>query len=442
MRGKRRLSEEDPVAQARRIASRFALEPPIEAHDFAEKGNIHLRSFVIVSGRVRPRQHILQQINTEVFTRPRAVMQAMIACIEAQRRSVAAGALRPGESWEAVDLVPTREGAPYLEVEGRRGDGCWRLMARIGDTRTYKSLGEIRKKSERLEIAEQAGSGLALFSALTAGMDTTGLASPLPGYRDTRLYLDQLLSVLAGHRTAEAAREHLPADPEVRQATRYHFLVHLPDDEYRRRRDHPEVRPFLELLLGSQERALGLLRHLESGRIRRLAIHGDTKLENFLFDARTGQVKALVDLDTITPHTWLADWGDMVRSLANVAGEKELRPERIRVDADVYRAAARGFLRSARGVTADELELMAEAVEVIALELGMRFLTDHLRGDSYFKLGPADPPDLNRVRGIAQLTLYQRLREHRQDAQVTIDSLREELGVRGVEGGSAPRPPS
>jgi hypothetical protein len=426
-----RLLEEDPVAQASRIASRFALEPPIEAHDFAGKGNIHLRSFLIASGKERSRQHILQQINTQVFTRPRAVMQAMIACIVGQRKCVAAGARRPGESWEVVALVPTREGAPYLEDEDRCGDGCWRLMARIGDTRTHKSLGEIRDPAERLKIAEQAGSGLALFGALTEGMDTTALASPLPGYRDTRLYLDQLRSVLAGHRTEEAAREHLPSDPELRQATGHHFLVHLPDDEYRRRRDHPEVRSFLDLLLGNQERALSLLRHLDSGRIRRLAIHGDTKLENFLFDARTGQVKALVDLDTITPHTWLADWGDMVRSLANVAGEKELRPERIRVDTDVYRAATRGFLRSARGVTGDELELMAEAVEVIALELGMRFLTDHLRGDSYFKLDPTDPPDLNRVRGIAQLTLYQRLREHRQEAQATIDGLREELGVRG-----------
>ena len=90
---------------------------------------------------------------------------------------------------------------------------------------------------------------------------------------------------------------------------------------------------------------------MESGRIRRLAIHGDTKLDNFLFSTRTGRVKALVDLDTIMPHTWLADWGDMVRSLVNVAGEKERDLSRVRVDMDVYRAVARGFLATAREVT-------------------------------------------------------------------------------------------
>jgi hypothetical protein len=122
----------------------------------------------------------------------------------------------------------------------------------------------------------------------------------------------------------------------------------------------------------------------------------------------------------------------MVRSLCNVAGEKERQADRIQADMDIYRAVARGFLRSARNVTARELELMVEAVQVIALELGMRFLTDYLRGDSYFKLGPADPPDLNKVRGLAQLTLFQRLRERAGDTRDAIESLRREYGVGGL----------
>jgi len=61
-------------------------------------------------------------------------------------------------------------------------------------------------------------------------------------------------------------------------------------------------------------------------------------------------------------------------------------------------------------VTGAEVELMADAVEIIALELGIRFMTDYLRGNSYFKLSPTDPPDLNKVRGMAQLTLFERLR--------------------------------
>jgi hypothetical protein len=424
------VSDEHHLALASRVASRFSLQGPIEAHDFPDKGNINRHTYAVETfGGGAHRQYLLQQINQQVFNQPRAVMAAMIACIEAQQRNLAAGLLQPGELWEPVTLVATRDGRPYLEVNDRRGSGCWRLMVRIAEARTYKSLGEIADPARRLMTAEQAGVGLALFGTLTAGIDLAGLRSPLPGYRDTRLYYDQLLSVLAGHRTLEEAEPYLPRDPEVRASTEQHFLVHLPPDEYRARLEHPEVRPFVELMREHEGLALSLVREMASGGIRQAAIHGDTKLENFLFDTSTGQVKALIDLDTIMPHTWLSDWGDMVRSLCNVAGEKEANRDRIQVDAAIYQAVARGFLRSARNVTARELELMVDAVQVIALELGMRFLTDYLRGDSYFRLGAADPPDLNKIRGLAQLTLFQRLRAAAAETRALLAGLQREFGV-------------
>jgi hypothetical protein len=427
---KSRLSAEPAVALANRIAARFALPGPIEAHDFPEKGNINRHTYLVECFEPGgPRQYLLQQINQQVFTRPRAVMAAMLACIEAQRANLGRGLLAAGEPWEPITLIPTREQAPFLEVQDRRGSGCWRLMVRIAGTSTFKSLGAIPDPARRLMTAEQAGAGLAIFGALTGGVDVSRLGAPLPGYRDTQLYYDQLVSVLAGHRTLEAAAPHLPADEEVRQATQQHFLVHVPPDEYRRRALHPRVRPFLDLLRDNSARALLLARELASGGIRRTVIHGDTKLENFLFDARTGRVKALIDLDTIMGHTWLSDFGDMVRSLCNVAGEREADPEKIQVDMDVYRAVATGFLRAARNVTARELDLLVDSVEVIALELGMRFLTDYLRGDSYFKLGPADPPELNMIRGLCQLTLAQRLRARSDEARALVAGLRTELGV-------------
>jgi len=424
-----RLSAEPAVSLANRIAARFALPGPVEAYDFPERGNINRHTYAVESweGGER-RQYLLQQINQQVFTRPRALMAAMIACIEAQRANMGRGLLAPDEPWEPITLVPTRDQAPFLEVVDRRGSGCWRLMVRIAGASTYKSLAAVAPE-RRLLIAEQAGAGLAIFGTLSGGVDVSRLGAPLPGYRDTQLYYDQLLSVLAGHRTLEAAAPHLPADPEVRQATQQHFLVHVPPDEYRRRVDDPGVRPFLDLLRDSAATALLLVRGLASGEIRRTVIHGDTKLENFLFDARTGRVKALVDLDTIMAHTWLADFGDMVRSLCNVAGEREPDPDKIQVDMEVYRAVATGFLRSARNVTARELDLMVDSVEAIALELGMRFLTDYLRGDSYFRLGAADPPDLNRIRGLCQLILAQRLRARADEARELVARLRRELGV-------------
>ena len=422
-------SEEHPLALGSRLCSRFRLATPVEVHDFPEKGNINQHTFLVLAGPSQRAEYLLQRINERVFTRPRSVMHAMIASIEAQRASIAAGRLSPGDEWETITLVDTRDGLPYLDVESHKGPSCWRLMVKIPESRTYKSLGEIAEPAERLRVAGEAGRGLAIYGDFTCHMPTEGLENPLPGYRDTCLYYDALRSVLAGYRTPEEAVELLPADPTVRHSTGEHFLVHLEEPEYRRRVDDPEFRPWIELVRSEEAFGVTLLEGMKSGRIRRLAIHGDTKLDNFLFSTRTGRVKALVDLDTIMPHSWLADWGDMVRSLVNIAGEKERDLSRVRVDMDVFRAVARGFLSTAREVTPAEVDLMVDAPQIIALELGLRFLTDYLRGDSYFKLGPADPPDLNRVRAMAQLTLFCRLRENADEARRFIEDLRAESGA-------------
>jgi hypothetical protein len=405
------------------LISRFDLPRPVETYDFPEKGNINQYTFLIWAPPGR--EYLLQRINEQVFTRPRCVMSAMIASIEAQKKSLARGLLPEGEEWETITLIPTREASPYLEAGNRRGSGVWRLMVKIPDARTFKSLSEVSDAGERSRVAREAGRGLALYGDFTSEMDTSVLENPLPGYRDTRLYYRQLRSVLEGNRTFEEAAEFLPADPVVRGSTAQHFLVHLPADEYRRRMKDPDLRDFITLARDEEEFGTTLLCAMERGEIRRVAIHGDTKLDNFLFSTRTGRAKALVDLDTIMPHTWLADWGDMVRSLANVAGEKERDLGKVQVDMEIFRAVAEGFLGSARKVTPEEVRRMVDAVQIIALELGIRFLSDYLRGDSYFKLGPADPPDLNKVRAMVQLTLFLRLREKAGAAKGLIEASRE-----------------
>ena len=423
--------EEYPIALASRIVSKFGLVPPMETYDFPEKGNINQHTYLVVGGlEGRAGEFLLQQINQRVFRRPRAVMRAMIACIDAQRQALRS--IDPAEAgeWEAIELVPTREGKPYLVFENLRGASFWRLMKKIGNCRTYKSLGEVPGRGERLRVGREAGRGLALYSDLTSGMDVASLGNPLPGYRDTRLYYDQLDSVLRGARTLDECADLLPEDPVVREGTQLHFTVHLPRAEYERRVDLPEVRRALDLALAHREYAMTLLEGMRTGRIRTVAIHGDTKLDNFLFSTETGRAKALVDLDTIMPHTWLADWGDMVRSLANVAGERERDPERIRVDRDIFDAVADGFLSTAATISEAEVELMTDAVRIIALELGVRFLTDYIRGDSYFKLSQTDPPDLNRVRGLGQLTLFERLGEAEEDLKGRIARRRSGRGPR------------
>ncbi len=404
--------EEYPTSLASRVVTRFELPGPLEVEDFLNKGNINQHTYLVVSGRGSARRrYLLQQINQRVFRRPDRVMSAMLACIEAQRKALAALPPDARPRWEMIELVPVRSGGLFLELRDLRGPSWWRLMRMIEGCRTFKSLGEIEEREGRLLLARQTGKGLALFSDLTSAMPTAGLAHPLPGYRDTRLYFAQLDGVLSGARGPAEVAGLLPRDVELRRSTEALFYTHLPVGEFRRRLEMPEVQWAVDLALAFREFALGLQQAMEAGAIRIVAIHGDTKLDNFLFDEKTGDVRSLVDLDTIMPHTWLADWGDMVRSLCNVAGEKERDPRQVTVDLEIYQALAEGFLRTVRTARGEEIQLMPAAVQVIALELGVRFLTDYLRGDSYFRLSPTDQPDLNKVRAISQLTLFQRLRE-------------------------------
>ena len=130
----------------------------------------------------------------------------------------------------------------------------------------------------------------------------------------------------------------------------------IDEDERRARREDPELQPFIDFALSHEPMALKLQEMRERGEIRLVAIHGDTKIENFLFCRNTGDVRSLVDLDTVMPHSWLADWGDMLRSLTNIAGEKERDLSRVRVNREVYDAVTEGFMGATKSATPEEIE--------------------------------------------------------------------------------------
>jgi N-acetylhexosamine 1-kinase len=399
------------------IAEQFALpDPSVSPDPFAKRGNINLHTYEVRANGV---EYLLQRVNSDVFTFPHRVMQGMMASIEAQGCGKSAGLC--DHTWEAIELVPTRAGDPYLDLSDQGGQSVWRMMVKIPETLTYKSLSEVPDRAEQLRLAEEIGRGIAIYSTLTASIDPDGIEGSLPGYRDTGIYYRQLHSILAKNRSLLEV-DSLPDDLIVRSSTAHHFLLALDEPEFARRRTDPDLLPFIDLALEQEPLAMGLWKGLEEGRIRRTLIHGDTKIENFLFCAHSGKVKALVDLDTVMPFTWLADWGDLQRSMVNVAGEKERDLAKVQVDKEVYLAVTRGFLGCASDLTSGERAMLVAAVEAITLELGVRFLTDYLRGDTYFQLGSDDPSDLNKVRAMVQLKLYQDLVGFRAEAEQAVNS--------------------
>ncbi|MGI8923247.1 MAG: phosphotransferase [Fimbriimonadales bacterium] len=408
------------VNEASRVAACFKIDQPIEVCDFAGKGNINLDTFLVAAGSER-RNYLLQRVNTEVFPMADRVMAGMMASITAQRQSLLSGVINAEIGWKALELVPTHEGTFYHETMNGAPKATWRLIQFIEDTVSYKSLSEV-PEAHRLGIAKEVGRGLAIYSDLTASIDPEAVPVSLPGYRNTRLYYSLFKAALDGHRRHESIAGLLPKCPETRASCERHFLCALSEEERIVRKQEPDVQWMIDLALEHEPLALSLQDAVETGEIRRTVIHGDTKIENFLFDNAFGKVISLVDLDTVMPLTWLADWGDMVRSLSNVAGEKETDCSKVQVDSDVYRAVTVGFLSTASTPTEAEIRRMPTAVQVIAMELGVRFLADYLRGDTYFGLGPNDPHDLNKIRAMVQLTLFKKLLEHEAEANDLVEA--------------------
>lgn len=403
-------------AERREVLSAFAIDAVVHTGPFEDCGNINRDTYAVVAERGGVRgEYLLQRLNTDVFGFPDRVMGAMAAWSDAQRAARAAG--RGGESrWEVPDLVPVRDpGAcgPYaLDAVRSRGREVWRLMQRVPRSRAFKSLVNVGSRAEQLRAAVALGEGLARAHALAAELEAKALRTPLPGYRHTPGYGDQLRAAAEGH--LEPA--YLPDEPERAAATRPFHAVAVPPEEAARRRTEPAVIEMLAEAAEGRSRAESIFLEVAAGQLPLTPSHGDTKIENFLFDAETGRVIALVDLDTVMGYTWLTDYGDLVRSLANVAGERTYDLDAVTVDEDVVAAVDEGFMAAAgaafRGREA-EVARRHEAVETVIYELGIRFLADYLRGDNYFRLGPKDPPDLNLQRARVQFRLRREWRRRR-----------------------------
>lgn len=409
--------EDYTLDDIRWIVTQFQVSDQVEVLPFPGKGNINLHTYEI---KVEGLSYLLQKVNSSVFAFPYRVMNGMCQSIQAQRESLKVSSV---ENWEPIELVPTKEGKDFLDLTDEHGWSVWRLMVKIPDSCSFKSLSELPDRDKQLELAEEIGKGLAIYSDLTSSIDASTFEGSLPGYRDTALYFAQFHSILAGNRSMGDALALMPEDPVLKTSAGPHFVVSCPDEVYESRLNDPDVKRCIELIKSRERFAMQLWEAMRVGLIRNTLIHGDTKIENFLFDTNSLTVKSLVDLDTIMSFTWLADYGDMLRSMVNVAGEKESNPDNIQVDKEVFKSVTKGFLKTSNQVTLAEIELMFASIQIITLELGVRFLTDYIKGDTYFMLGEGDPEDLNKIRGIAQITLFERLVEFEDEAIKFIRSL-------------------
>lgn len=375
-----------------RAVERFQLGGIASVQPFADRGNINPECWLVESDQGK---FLVQKINTLVFCDPRRVMDGATAWLAAQDRLMREGTLPPG--WQAFSFATTPEGSNLVED----GSGWWRAMSLIEGVRCYKRLSDVGDRDRQLAIAREIGRGLAAAAAI--GSHVRLDRGSLPGFHDTEGYYRQLGAVLRGCTDVSQCTDLLPTDPLVLDATRHLYTVR--DGSLLSQR-LAQIGPMVKALLRDSPAAMAL----RDMWCEATAVHGDTKLENFLFDAE-GRVVALVDLDTVMPGPWELDWADAVRSLANPAGEIVADLETVRYDAEVEHAMREGFLGARSAPLGPEVSArMCRAALAMTLEQALRFATDYLRGDTYYHV-PADAPDLNRNRAEVQMRLAELMRD-------------------------------
>lgn len=289
-----------------------------------------------------PRKYILQRINTSVFKHPEQVMENVEAVTtHIVDRLRAQGVVNPYAITPA--LIHTRSGKSFH----RDGSGAyWRMFHSI-------EAGTVFDTVRDAQHAYEIGRGLGRFQALVADMEPALLHEPLPGFHHTPRYLKEYDDALTANVKQRAAEVGTERSFVSRRRTLAPLLTDL----------------------------------VNSGRIPLRVVHNDPKVNNVMIRTDTREALCMLDLDTVMPGIVPFDFGDCVRSAANPAGEDAQDLGTVAIDLPLFESITGGYLREA-GVflLPKEIETLPVSVKVITFELGLRFLADYLRGDTYFKI--------------------------------------------------------
>ena len=326
------------------IADRFHPRERITGIRSLGSGNVNETFLVTHEGRRESGAFVLQRLNRTVFARPDLVMGNLLALGEhVQRRLQSPPPELQGRRWEVPQVLPSRQGAAaWVEQDGE----VWRSISYIGAATTTDVITDRRQ-------AREVGYGLGMFHSLISDLPVDALADTLEDFHVTPSYLRRFDAVL---------REQMGLRPSAALADAMAFVE--------QRRDGVDV----------------LEAAVERGELHQRPIHGDPKINNVMMDEATGQAVGLIDLDTVKPGLIHYDIGDCLRSCCNPFGEETRELDQVRFDLGLAESILEGYLSVAAGFLSEwDRAYLPDCIRLIPFELGLRFLTDHLEGDRYFR---------------------------------------------------------
>ncbi len=285
--------------------------------------------------------YLLQRINHPIFRDPCAVMENIVRVTGHMRAKLAAAGVKD-ISRHSLCVVFTRGDARpcYQDADGN----WWRMYLFVEGARTYDAI-------ETRHQAFEAAQAYARFQNLVADLPGPRLNETIPNFHNAPMRLEALQRAVAADPCNRAAGAGADIAFVERRATMCGRLLE---------------------------------RHAR-GEIPERITHNDTKINNVMIDDVTGEGVCVVDLDTVMPGLVLYDFGDMVRSATAAAAEDERDVGRVRMRIEMFDAVARGYLAEASFLNQSEREELVFSCRLMTLMLGIRFLTDYLEGDPYFK---------------------------------------------------------
>ena len=346
-----------PVTQEllRQAIDAFAFELPAgEAERF---GAGHINDTFAVWSADRSRRWIVQRINTDTFTDPAGLMENITGVTAYLRRQIEA---RGGDAGrETLNVIPTRDGrAYYTDPDG----GAWRAYVFVEGT---VCLQKVENEQDFYTVAETFGS----FQNQLANYPAATLHETIARFHDTPNRYANFEKALA----ADVMGRAKEVEAEIAFIRAHEADCHV------------------------------LVDQLAAGILPLRVTHNDTKLNNVLIDETSGKGICVIDLDTVMPGLSAYDFGDSIRFGANDCAEDEPDQSKVHFSLHLYEVFARGYLAAA-GAAMDEAERrsLPWGARLMTLECGIRFLTDYLEGDHYFKISR---PAQNLDRARTQFTL-------------------------------------
>lgn len=325
--------------------------------------------------------YIVQEINANVFKNVDALMDNISRVTDHIRKQVEA---EGGDvNREVLTLIPTnaldKNGKPkYYYTNGKQ---YYRAYKCIENATTYDQADD--------DLLFQAGVGFGKFQRMLSDFPADTLHESIKDFHNTP----------ARYNTFEKKLDNLNFE-----------FYHKAGKEIR-------------AVLKGFEYVDKIMQPLRDKEIPTRVVHNDTKLNNVMLDNNTHEAVCVIDLDTIMPGSILFDYGDAIRYCVNTGAEDDPDLNNIGIDMKKFNSFTRGFLsQTASTLTPKELELMKSAPAVMTLELAIRFLSDYLDGNKYFKCDP-NRPDHNLDRTKAQLKLYEEFRKHEKDMDKSIQKI-------------------